>query len=529
MDKVDTSKAWKQRLLRTHVSLGLLVSFVMYISVFFGVFAIFIPYIQVWEKPSRHIGSLSHTHIDYEKMIEQVLDDPTFPKNNLLITLPGTMNESALKVSHRFAAPLYFNPLSGEKMRDEGKQSYLAEFLNELHYGKMLNFDKEWFGVIGSFFGRFLFGFSAVGVMSVVLSGVILIMLFSYKKSFKTPRALFSTLHVKIFTWTFLPFLMIVLSGAFMNLSLISALPMAKLISGGKESRIDAIIGPVLFPKDEVHEPLNESTPMLPIAHLMALAQKVDARIAFQTIRLINWSDKTAQVEFKGYDPYKPFLNGGVFNKPSVILSAVDGTLITHQNVLERSWSVFFAEATFFLHFLFGVDVISRICVALLMMASALALACGVLLWLEKEAKKFHEALPFYHWMSKIALSIMVGVLPATALLFVLQWLLPFEIHDRLLWQKGLFYNAWLATLFWAFYRLDSYRAAKEFLILGGALFMVASLLHLFHQGIVLAHGIFGWDLALMGFGSLLVYVGLKLPKRAEDIPLLWRKKEESV
>jgi len=86
MNEINASKLWKQRLLRLHVALGMVVSLVMYISVFFGIFAIFLPYLQVWEKPSRHIEMADVTRIEYETMLNQVLEDPNFPKNNLLIT-----------------------------------------------------------------------------------------------------------------------------------------------------------------------------------------------------------------------------------------------------------------------------------------------------------------------------------------------------------------------------------------------------------------------------------------------------------
>jgi hypothetical protein len=28
-----------------------------------------------------------------------------------------------------------------------------------------------------------------------------------------------------------------------------------------------------------------------------------------------------------------------------------------------------------------------------------------------------------------------------------LQWLLPFDLADRLVWQQGVFFNLWLASL----------------------------------------------------------------------------------
>jgi hypothetical protein len=100
------------------------------------------------------------------------------------------------------------------------------------------------------------------------------------------------------------------------------------------------------------------------------------------------------------------------------------------------------------------------------------------MLWLEKKKTPFKGKAPFYHWMDKFSLAVMIGVIPATGLLFNLQWLLPFDLDHRLVWQQGGFFNCWLATLCWSFYEIDSKAAAKKFLFVGGMLFMVAPVLH---------------------------------------------------
>ena len=81
------SKLFKQRLFRIHVAAGMTFSIIMYIAIFFGVFAILLPYIKTWEKPSRHIEKVDITKIDYNSMINKALATPNYPKNNLLLNL----------------------------------------------------------------------------------------------------------------------------------------------------------------------------------------------------------------------------------------------------------------------------------------------------------------------------------------------------------------------------------------------------------------------------------------------------------
>ena len=530
---MQNKQDFKQKIFRLHTSLGITFALFMYISVFFGIFAILLPYIQTWEKPSRHFMIIDNAKINYSSMIDKVLEDPNFPRNNVIITLPGVMQDPALKISHRFAEPILFNPITEEKLQSEGKKSHLAVFLNEMHYGKPLDFKAEDFGKFFSIFGRALFGLIAVGIMAVVLSGLLLIIYMKFKNKRNSPKSFFSYYHIKVFTYTFPIFLIITLGGAFLNIGLITSSPMAKMLSSG-EKTLDALVGPSLFPRSAPVKKHNIEATMLPIGELIKKAHEVNPDIIFQELTLINWKDKSAQIEIKGYNPYRPFLNGVFFNKPKVILSAIDGKLIKSIKVLDRSWSVYVAEATLFLHFLFGVDLFTRIFIVFIMIASALAIASGVMIFLEKKAKKFDSNIPFYHWMEKLSLTVILGVIPATAMLFVLQWLLPFELEDRVLWQQGIFFNAWLFSLFWSFFRVNTYRAAKDFLAFGGVLFILVPILHNLSLNISPIYllenemtNILGVDISLFILGITLIYLSKKLPKDRQNAKLFWIKKEK--
>ena len=88
----ESNKLFKRRLQRVHVATGISFSLLMYVAVFFGIFAILLPYIQVWEKPSRHYQIAGITKIDYGSMIDPVLADSDYPKmNGVTVILPGYM------------------------------------------------------------------------------------------------------------------------------------------------------------------------------------------------------------------------------------------------------------------------------------------------------------------------------------------------------------------------------------------------------------------------------------------------------
>ncbi len=226
-----------------------------------------------------------------------------------------------------------------------------------------------------------------------------------------------------------------------------------------------------------------------------------------------------------------PFLNG-IYNDPTVILSGVDGSLIQNIKVLDSHWSKLFVDSMYFLHLLFGVDVFTRILMATLMAICAVAIGFGVMLWLEKRAKRFENKVPFYHWFGKLSLAVMIGVIPATGFIFLLQWILPFDMQDRLIWQKGLFFVFWLATFTWSFYRINSYQATKEFFFIGALFFMLTPILHFYNSGFnpielyaLKMNTILNVDLGLFLFGLLLMLLAYKLPNNRNEAKSFFKAK----
>jgi hypothetical protein len=106
-------------------------------------------------------------------------------------------------------------------------------------------------------------------------------------------------------------------------------------------------------------------------------------------------------------------------------------------------------------------------------------------------------------------------------------------MSDRVLWQQGIFYNFWLATLFWSYFRINAYTAAREFLLLGGILFLATVVMHyirlqttpwsLLQRG--MSH-ILGVDVALILFALALLWLAKKLPKDRETMKSLFKNKD---
>ena len=320
-----------------------------------------------------------------------------------------------------------------------------------------------------------------------------------------------------------------------MNVGFKGAAPLASYISKGEKNNIFAVIRPILIPKEKSVKRANINVKMQNISVLLKKAKEVNPQLKIEELKLINWKDKTARIEFLGYNPYKPFLNG-IYNRPKIILSALDASVIKNIRVMDRSWSVLLTDSLYFLHLLYGVDIYTKVFVSFLMFLSCFAIAFGVMHYLEKQAKVFDKKIPFYHGLGKFSLALMLGVLPSTALLFNLQWLLPFDMNNRIFVQQALFFNTWLATLTWSFYRLSSYKAAKEFLYLAGVLFILAPLIHFYSSGFSAFDlyeknmtSILSVDIVLTLLGFILLIISYKLPKTREESQYFWNKKHQGL
>ena len=223
-----------------------------------------------------------------------------------------------------------------------------------------------------------------------------------------------------------------------------------------------------------------------------------------------------------------PFLNG-MANIPNITLSGLDGSLINQNKVLDKNWGGIFYDIINYIHLLFVVDDVSRMLVFFIMLITTLAIGFGNMLYLEKRARRFPIDIPVYQGFGKLSLAVMLGVIPATALLFVLQWLLPFDLENKTLITKGVFATFWCFIFAYSFYKLNSYQVAKEFLFLGGILFILSSIIHSLKSNFSLIqlwnkelYTIFAVDVGLIIVGSILMFISYKLPINREKIQEFW-------
>ena len=514
-----------QNLIKMHSYLGIFLGLFFFIIVYFAMFALMQDYIKSWEKPSRHlVSAVKNENIALSKLLKPILSNQEIPKNNIRIYLPGYKEDKALIVAPAFSKKIVLNPSDGKILEDEGKQkTALSSFLHNMHTGWQL------FKNIGFTF----FGFVSLLIIFLILLGIVQVFKIKYTNNGLSKSSKMSKWHRKLSLWFFLPVLLIFISASALNLQIkgIKQLssPLVQMLSNNESESWKTILGPVLFPKEKIIKKQGLSK-MMKLEVLYEKVKQLNPNIQFSYINLYRWGDKTAQAKFTGYDTRYPFFNG-YNNMPSITLSGIDAALIKETKVFDVNALRIVFDFVNFLHFVPFFGFLMKFLLLLVFLVFTFATVFGIWLFLEKKSKTTNPKLPFYSCFQRVCLSVIVGILPATAMLFLMQWLLAFDLSYRVTLQEGSFFITWLISAVIAFARLNSYKATKEILYLASILFLLAVLVHYLNAPVgffsLLNSGLFniiGVDIALLLFAFFCFLIAYKLPNNAKEKTILLRR-----
>lgn len=516
----------EKRITVVHSIGGIFFGLLFFVIMFFGMFALMQNYIKVWEKPSRHFENIiKKEEIPLDRYINPILKNLEVEKNNIKIYLPGYNDDNTLIVAAPFVEKILLNSSTGERIKDENKKSTgLSSFLHDMHTGWQIYKNV----------GYTIFGLVAVASIFLIFIGIVQVFKIKYSNKGTSISKKSSKWHRKLSLWLFLPILIIFISGAALNLQVKGikqlSLPLNYIISNGEETKWKDIIGQSLFPNSEIIKSSGIYQQMLPLEDLYKKARALNSNIDYAYLTLYRWEDANAQVKFTGYNSSYAFFNG-YNNLPSITLSAVDGALLKEQKVFDAHWIRILFDFVNYLHFVPFWGFFMKFLLFAVLLVFTLATVFGIWLYLEKKAKSYDAKIPFYSWLSRLSMTVIIGVLPATALIFLLQWLLPFDMEERLIWQRGGFFLMWLFTGVIAFARLESYRASKDILYLAGVLFFLSPLIHWYISSwspIALANSglmnILGVDIALLILSFTCFIFALKLPKNRKEAKYLFKE-----
>ena len=497
---------------RSHTLIGLVVLFFFYMSTYFGTLTFFMPYLKVWESPSRHFVPMSEHAFNIDLLLGELLE-----KQHLLgskpieITLPS-FRDPLLKLSSESQNSLYLNPLSNEVIKLSKEENLISTFFNELHTG-----------VVIPLIGTPLMGMMSIGIVFLTLGGFWLYLL--KQKPMKKPKEGWKSRWLswhKIMGLGIIPYaLVFACTGAFLGLMLSYSHPFAWSASSKEESSMRKLVSPIIFAQP-VYKSSETKAIMLPFSTLQTIANEQYPTLAITNATLYHYGTDAAKVRFRGFDKNNVAQSGRI-NRLSITLDARNGAMVEKRG-LENTHGINQALSVFYyLHFVPDETLGVRIVLACFGVALAFCLATGYLLWAEKN---LHQKGWLGDLTNRVSIAVLIGILPSSALVLWLQWLLAFDLFDKEVWIRGAFYAFWSFWLFYTVFERSLVTIIGRMLKATAWLLVLAVLFHGLKSGFFFwnsfekgAWTLFGMDVMFL-ISALLCFV---LAKAVEKKELFYR------
>ena len=491
-------------LLQSHTGIGITIAAFFYIALFFGTISMLGPYLGTWEKPSRHFSPVQKKAIDLDALISPLLECGDWPDSGIRVTLPGR-RDPALSIGHRFIDPVYLHPVTGTVLRHEGRG--LTRFLVNLHSGRVLGRT-----------GVYIMGLGAVGVLFLGINGWWLIL--SHRDHsvslWRWKTGAWLRWHRKLAQWLFPVLFILALTSTLFGVGFPFGGGLAYVASLGAKASTHAVLGPVIFSPKNKLTPSGQKAKMASLNQLYRKACNDFTAVDIQTIGLDHWGDKNAVITFSGPLKKRRWLTERI-NRLSITYRATDGGLLMKEEIGNVHWVKKLLSGFYFFHFLTDAGPFVRWLMFFCGFGLCIGVGAPVLAWIWKRPDRKRGGWRYFVW-SRIFITFFWGLLPATAILFLLHWLLPQDLAERMVWLKGIFYLIWQSTLIWTIVQENDRKAAGSLLIAAGACLCAAPVVHGFSTGFFFwtsfAAGlsVVAWvDMGLMCAGGLCLWCGLKL------------------
>ena len=506
-------------LYRSHTIIGLIVLCFFYISTYFGTLTLFMPYIKVWESPSRHFVSSANHSFNIDTLLDRVLVEHQFVGAKPIDIMLPSFRDPLIKISSESQNSLYINPLSHEVLKIAKEENLISSFFNELHTGGVL-----------PLIGMPLMGAMSIGILFLSIGGVWLYFTKRdhQKHTHKPWKQTWMSWH-KMTGLGVLPYALVFsLTGAFLGLLLSTSHPFAWAMSEGKANTMRQLVAPILFPPAK-YPRIAQSAEMLPFSLLLEKAKTAYPSLSITHATFYHYGTAGAKVFFRGYDS-ESSVQSGRFNRVGITLDAHNGGDVIEKKTLEDSHIIKRVLSTFyFLHFVPDETLGVRLILALFGCLMAFSLVTGYLLWAEK---KLYQQGIVGDMMNRVGIAVMIGILPASTLVPCLHWILPHDLFDKEIWIRGSFYAFWSFWLFYCVYERSIARIIRLMLTTSAWLLIGTVLFHELKSGYFLwtsftheAWVLFSIDLGLL-VGSIVLF---SISKWVETKALFYRYERKGV
>lgn len=452
-------------LARSHTLLGLFAIFLFYISTYFGSITLFLPYLKAWELPSRHFSNQeSYEHI-IDMQLNKIVRENRLNISNIEIQLPS-IQDDALKISSINQNSVYLNPYTKEVLNTSNEFSMISQLFNKFHTGDNI-----------PIIGMKSMGISSIILIFLMISGIYLYILKkrTLKDSSKQNRNFRFKWH-KYFGFLLTPYVIIfALTGSFLGFMLSNATPIALSATNYEKSNMSALVRPILFSQKANLETSQINAKPKQLKELYEIANKNYPELQITKINIYNYRLDNSQTMFSGYLKDEKARSSSRINPIYIVLNSNSGEVLEkkeleNSHVMKKTLSAFY-----WLHFQTDENLFIRILFFIFGIIMLICLFFGYLIWAEKKLSKDSK---YFEILNRFSLALMLGLIPSSAFMMVMYWIIPSNTFDKAIWVEGSFYMAWSFYLFYCFKEESLNKILKIIFLSSSILFLLTAFLH---------------------------------------------------
>lgn len=451
----------------THTISGIIITVVLFVIFFAGSLSFFKNEITAWQKNAPN-DIAAKKSLDYNKVIDSVSKKYNLYGREVSIYVPAHsgrvsvyVSESKDTVNNKGRGGFFtLNPKTFETA--DYRNAYdLGEFLYRLHFLAQVNQIAKF----GFPLGYYIAGAVAFIFLFALLTGILvhwqkIISNFYVFRPWEKLKTVWTDLHTALGVITF-PFLFVfAVTGAYFLISYpLFTQPTVALQYGGNQDSLYADLG---YGSHELA--MKGKTTLKPdLNHFVDSAGKKWQGATVNHVEVLNYGDSGMQVHIGGsIPPSKKFTSSG-----ELVFDVTSGKIIEEKDpARSSSYAEVVDNAVYVLHFGDYGGYATKIMYFLLGICSCIVIISGVLIWLVAREKNNvpPKKRKFNLWLTRIYLSVCLGMFPVTAASFIAVKFNP-DAGQHFIYS--FYFWSWLAVSIAFLFQKDIYKICRDNLLAG--------------------------------------------------------------
>ncbi|MBX3255825.1 MAG: PepSY domain-containing protein [Chitinophagaceae bacterium] len=454
----------------THTISGIIITAVLFVIFFAGSLSFFKNEISAWQKNSSN-NTEAKRSLDYNKIVDSVgkkynlygrevslYMPPHSSKMNVYVSGSKDTVNNKSKGEFFYLDPKTFETTDYEKSYDLGEFLYRLHFLAQVNQVAKLGFPLGYYiaGAVAFIFLFALFTGLLVHWQKIVSN-------FYLFRPWEKLKTVWTDLHTALGVITF-PFLFVfAVTGAYFLISYpLFSKPTIALQYNGNQDSLFADLG---YGSHELA--MKGATTVKPdINFFVDTAHKRWTEAIINHVEVLNYGDSSMQVHIGGsIPPTQKFTSSG-----ELVFDVASGAVIKEKDpARSSSYAEVVDNAVYVLHFGDYGGYATKIMYFLLGICSCIVIISGVLIWLVAREKNNvpPKKKKFNRWLTRVYLSVCLGMFPVTAASFIAVKLNPYGGQQFI---YPFYFWTWLAVSIAFLFQKDIYKICRDSLLAGAVI-----------------------------------------------------------